>query len=66
MKPAVTAWQRLPGCESNACVEILYRAEDGVTVDAVWLRNTRDPETIVKLTYSEWGALARALASGLQ
>lgn len=60
MKPTVTAWQRMQGCESNACVEIAKVGED----DEVWLRSSRDLDTIVKLSYPEWDALTRALASG--
>lgn len=53
-------WIRSQFCESNACVEVLFSPENMVSV-----RNSTDPQTVIKFTHEEWQAFITDASRGL-
>jgi hypothetical protein len=53
-----TAWIKASFCQGGECAELLRQGEE------VLLRSTRSPADVVRLTSSEWKALAQGITAG--
>ena len=49
------SWRKPRRCESSACVETAK------TDEHVYMRNSAEPDTVVRFTHAEWDAFARGL-----
>jgi hypothetical protein len=56
--PENLVWQRSSFCANGQCAEV---ATDGVFV---YLRNSREPEKVIRLDLDEWAALKQGIHNG--